>query len=671
MRPEARQRFRGDRDDPRDDPREKGPVVAAASPATRKPAAVRSPLLIIMASPALTFVFLVSILMNAGLSVVVPSLALQLESMDASPTLLGYIAAASPLVSVVSPTLTGLIADRCASRLRTPYAAVFLVTFLCFVGGNVMQSLATGPAGLGAARLLIGCSTGCSSVGIAHIMRELKDPSERTRVVAIYSGVEMVGYITGTALGGAMATVRGNVLGVELNCFNAPTLASAAAAMLLLTLGLPGFARREAALKGEPFGEKAGGSDDDNGGGKSGDDDREPPPPPPTTPPSPGLSDRLSDSTHSALSPPSDPRHGGLGLSGGKASSSSSSAGALAYDPRVAQALVILLYCLVAAMYNALETVSTPLTVKQFGWGVRENAFLWTGSGLVGTLASLFVGHLPPNYARPPELLAASLCATILGPALMHASLRRSGPSSRFAMLPLASRGGGFGRVFGGSSPSGGVFGTGGGTSSGFGVPGPPVMEPLFLVGFFIFDVGYVITESVLVVLFANAVDPTVAADDVEEEGEHAFLFGIFNSIGWFLGCALGAIAGNHLFLISPGTMLGACSLSAVSVALALVLCRRRVFSETDLRAVDPAATPAAVLRLPRRAAEALGTAVATAAATLRAKLGRVPPLSSTLPSSSSSSSSSSSASAASSSSAGAPAAPMSTTKPSASASAL
>jgi predicted branched-subunit amino acid permease len=37
-----------------------------------------------------------------------------------------------------------------------------------------------------------------------------------------------------------------------------------------------------------------------------------------------------------------------------------------------------------------------------------------------------------------------------------------------------------------------------------------------------------------------------------QEERREAFLFGIFTSIGWFLGCAIGAIVGNILFLRSP-----------------------------------------------------------------------------------------------------------------------
>jgi hypothetical protein len=284
---------------------------------------------------------------------------------------------------------------------------------------------------------------------------------------------------------------------------------------------------------------------------------------------------------------------GGLALPGG------------GYDPRVAQALVIVLYCLVAAMYNALETVSTPLTVRQFGWGVRENAFLWTGSGLVGTLASLFVGHLPPDHARPADLLAASLCATIAGPLLMLLSLRsHASPNNAGAPLALLT-----------ALASERLSGRGKGRKGDRGASVLPHlassgahMDPLFLCGFFVFDVGYVITESVLVVLFAAAVDPTVAADEVEEEGEHAFLFGIFNSIGWFLGCAIGAIAGNYFFLISPATMLTACSVTAVSVAVSLVASRRRVFPENDTGCLmkDPAAVAAwlgaYLARLHRRA---------------------------------------------------------------------
>jgi hypothetical protein len=70
------------------------------TPETDKGRGRRTPFAIIAASPALSFVFIAAILQNAGMSICVPSLALQLESMSASPQLLGYVAAAAPLVSV-------------------------------------------------------------------------------------------------------------------------------------------------------------------------------------------------------------------------------------------------------------------------------------------------------------------------------------------------------------------------------------------------------------------------------------------------------------------------------------------------------------------------------------------------------------------------------------------
>ena len=76
--------------------------------------ATRSPVSVILHSPSLRFVFAAALLQNAGLSVVVPSLALQLEDLEAEPTMLGYVAAAAPFVSVVSPTLVGYLTQRCS-----------------------------------------------------------------------------------------------------------------------------------------------------------------------------------------------------------------------------------------------------------------------------------------------------------------------------------------------------------------------------------------------------------------------------------------------------------------------------------------------------------------------------------------------------------------------------
>ncbi len=49
------------------------------------------------------------------------------------------------------------------------------------------------------------------------------------------------------------------------------------------------------------------------------------------------------------------------------------------------------------------------------------------------------------------------------------------------------------------------------------------------------------------------------------------------------MGCALGAIVGNFLFLRSTETMLACCSLTCAGVLAALVASRRSVFSEDDL----------------------------------------------------------------------------------------
>ena len=184
-------------DDPRGSPRlhDGHKTISVASEGRgHQRRARRTPLAIKCASPALTFVFLSAILSNAGLSVVVPSLAIQLEIMEASPELLGYVAAAAPLVSVISPTLMGWLANRwAAAGAKNPYSRVYLVTMSLFALGNGLQCFAKTPVSLGISRVLIGCSTGSVSVGLGYIMRELKHPDERTAVVNIFSGVEMMG----------------------------------------------------------------------------------------------------------------------------------------------------------------------------------------------------------------------------------------------------------------------------------------------------------------------------------------------------------------------------------------------------------------------------------------------------------------------------------------------
>ena len=95
----------------------------------------RTPLGIISSSQGLSFVVLVALMQNAGLSVVVPSLALHLKSLGSSRSALGYVAAMAPFVSVVSPTLTGYVTDYLtrSNRTRTPYAAVYFVSLVFFV----------------------------------------------------------------------------------------------------------------------------------------------------------------------------------------------------------------------------------------------------------------------------------------------------------------------------------------------------------------------------------------------------------------------------------------------------------------------------------------------------------------------------------------------------------
>lgn len=67
--------------------------------------------LVIARSGSLQFVFACALLQNAGMSVMVPSMALHLESLAASPALLGYVAAMAPFVSVISPTAIGFLVE--------------------------------------------------------------------------------------------------------------------------------------------------------------------------------------------------------------------------------------------------------------------------------------------------------------------------------------------------------------------------------------------------------------------------------------------------------------------------------------------------------------------------------------------------------------------------------
>ena len=89
------------------------------------------------------------------------------------------------------------------------------------------------------------------------------------------------------------------------------------------------------------------------------------------------------------------------------------------------------------------------------------------------------------------------------------------------------------------------------------------------------------------------------------------------------MGCALGAVAGNALYLKSAGHMLVACSVTATAVAASLVACRRAVFSPSDagwlLRKAEPGRW--AAVDTPSRSGG--GTAAAeepAAAAPLKAK---------------------------------------------------
>jgi MFS family permease len=578
----------------------------------------RSPLTIIWASPALVFVFLAVILMNAGLAVTVPSLALQLDSMAASPELLGYIAAAAPLVSVFSPTITGLAADKFGGE--SSYTCAFAVTLTAFALGNLAQAFARGPLTLCLARVLVGCSTGATTIAISHIIRELQDKDERVRVVAVFSGSEMLGYIAGTAIGGMLSTVRGKLLGIRVNGYNAPTLVSAAAALLLLLLGLPGFRRREAQIHQDRQSNRQQSRDEIDVASRN-DGDAES-----------GGSGAVA--SHSAAGVGNAVRRGsqsstsGGGSRGGNSSNESSdhqNSGGGGEDSSVVPSsietprrasralftmgLLVALYCMVAAMYNALETVATPLTLSHFGWGVRENALMWTLSGVVGTVASLGVGHLPPGLAAPSDLLAVSLAAAAVGPWLMRAGLKQaaaagqaSGIASAQALSAAATAA--HAAAFSGAPThhSGRHRGAAAAAAHAGFLGGGSLQHPLFWVGFLLFDMGYVVSESMITVLYASAVEVahggggggedgnSVEID--ENEGEGAFAFGIFNSVGWFLGCALGAVAGNELYLKSASHMLIGCSCTALAVGASLTACRRAVFSPSEagwlLRRIEP-----------------------------------------------------------------------------------
>ena len=82
----------------------------------------------------------------------------------------------------------------------------------------------------------------------------------------------------------------------------------------------------------------------------------------------------------------------------------------------------------------------------------------------------------------------------------------------------------------------------------------------------------------------------SVAVGGEDEDGsgaEEAVLFGWYNSVGWYLGCSLGAVLGNALFLVSATAMFLACCCAAVATLLLLVVYRRRVFAERQVLESD------------------------------------------------------------------------------------
>lgn len=95
----------------------------------------------------------------------------------------------------------------------------------------------------------------------------------------------------------------------------------------------------------------------------------------------------------------------------------------------------------------------------------------------------------------------------------------------------------------------------------------------LFWLGFLAFDIGYVVSECVLTTIFASHVD--------EEDGskDEAFLFGLFNALGWYLASAVGAVVGNYLYILSPEVMWNGCAAASLAVLCTLLACRHRLFA--------------------------------------------------------------------------------------------
>ena len=129
----------------------------------------RQPLAVIWASAPLRFLFALAVLQTAGLTLVVPSLSLQLDAMEAAPGLLGWVAATAPLVSMLSPALAGLIVERL--KTRTPYTAVFGAGLLFFIVGNLAHASAETPFRLVVGRFCIGLSMGAVGIGGAFIIQ--------------------------------------------------------------------------------------------------------------------------------------------------------------------------------------------------------------------------------------------------------------------------------------------------------------------------------------------------------------------------------------------------------------------------------------------------------------------------------------------------------------------
>jgi len=309
----------------------------------------------------------ITFLSSICFSIVLPSIWPFLRSLGGNKWMLGWAVAVNSCGSLIASPLFGYWGDRRSTK------EVIALSLVVMIAGNIMYSLATDQYILLAGRFIVGVASANAAVSQTYLSYT-STPENRTKIMALNSACTVLGFIIGPALALITTFINFSFYGIHVNENNS-------AGYLSAVLSLFGVVALMAITEIPKSKRKKG-------------------------------SQLLTPSTKQ-----SSLVYSGSGFGGGGSTHDLSAVFTMDWKtiPWIPVIICNFAYFSYTASFTCFETIGTPYTQHDFGWGVMYNSILYLVLGAICIL-SLFILQIVVRFVdNDRRLIVVTTFVQVIG----------------------------------------------------------------------------------------------------------------------------------------------------------------------------------------------------------------------------------------------------------------